>query len=111
MAGGDAAVQRQQGGRVRVQVGMAHRVAVHRRVGLRRQVDRRQHIRRQHPPGGRAQAHRLGRCDAGVQRRDARLRLLQRQQRAAEGEAVVAQLRHGRFVNLWFLLGRRRAAW
>src|SRR5262249_19833168 len=76
------------------EVGMAHGVAVDRRIVERRQIERRQHIVCDHAAVGGAERHALDIGDRRDPLADHALGLLDRQERPGEGEAVVGELRH-----------------
>ena len=93
-AGGDPAAQGQLGRTLRIEVGVAHRVAIDRRVVERRQRHRRVDIGRDHASIGLGKRHipRIrDRCDPLG---DQRQRRIDRHELAAEGEAIVSELRH-----------------
>ncbi len=97
MAGGDPIDDVQAALALAIEIVGAHRIAVDRRIVERRHVDRGDDIFRKHAARGLAQRHGL----APTHRRDAlgdqALRIGDREQRAGEGEAVVAELRHHAF--------------
>ncbi len=79
---------------VRLEIGVAHGVAVHRRIIERRQIDRRLDVEGQHAAARAVQRHLLGfgdRCDALA---DQPLHVVEPQQRTGKGETIVGQLRH-----------------
>ena len=102
-AGGGAAVQGQRGRRVRREVVEMQGDAVHRGIVGGRQVERRDRVMRQNPADGGGQGDRL---DARLHRmpgEDARLRLGERQQGAAESETIVAELSHQGARSRWVM--------
>ena len=94
VARGGAAPDRQFGFTVGRKIGVGHGIAVDRAVGMRRQVDGSDDIARQDAAGGGAQRHGFGFDDPEDALVDAGKRLVDAQQRAAKGKAVVAQLGH-----------------
>ncbi len=94
MAGRDPARHRQARLARRVEVVEEHGIAVDRRIVIGGDVDRRGHVLRQNAPAGFGQRRRgrtLYRRQAFGQKVQ---RLVERHQRAAMGETVVAKLRH-----------------
>ena len=93
-SGGDAVDDREprvaRGG----EIGMAHGIAVDRRIVERRQVDRRDDIARDHAAARGGERHALGLGHRRDALGDQPLHLGDRQQRAAERKAVVGELRH-----------------
>ena len=79
---------------LRADIGVPHRVAIHRGVVERRQVDRRDDIGGKHAAARVLERHRLGLRDRRHALIDQPLDILDREQRAAEGEAVVGELGH-----------------
>ena len=94
MAGRGSTADRQVGLAIGQEIGMGDGVAVDRAVRMRRQVHRRNEIARKHTAGRCAQRHHFAldnRDDAPI---DPRERLVDAQQGAAKGKAIVAQLGH-----------------
>src|SRR4051794_18051448 len=73
---------------------MRYGEAVDRAVGIWRHIHVGDEVARQNPPAGLGQRHDLFLDDRGDPFFDQRERRVHAKQRAAEGEAVVAQLRH-----------------
>ncbi len=93
-AGGQPAADRKPGIGIGFEIGVAHRVSVHRRIIERRQIDRRLDV-----GGDDAAARAVELYPFGLgYRRDALadqpLHLVERHQRAGKGETVVGELRH-----------------
>ena len=94
----DAAAQGQLGRTLRSKIHMAHGIAIDRRIGERRQRDRREDIGRDHAPVGLRERYSLFLRDRHDPFGDQRQRRFDRHERAAEGEAIVGQLRHSRRI-------------
>ena len=94
VAGRRAAANRQIGFKIGRQIGMSDRIAVYRTVGVGRQIHRRDDIARQHAAGRHAQRHHLAIHNRDDLRIDPGKRLVDAQQGAAKGKAIVAQLGH-----------------
>ncbi len=92
--GGDAIDDLEPGVARGGKIGMAHGIAVDRRIVERRQIDRRQNIQRDDTAARSGERHRLGLRHRRNTLRDQLLHLGHRQQRAAKGEAIVGELRH-----------------
>ena len=98
MAGGDARDHLKPRLGVRVEIGVAHGVAVDRRVVERRQIDRRHDVARDHAPAGDGKRHRFDFRNRRHPLRDDALDLVHGEQRTREGKAIIAKLRH-RFIG------------
>jgi hypothetical protein len=94
MAGGGAAFDRQHRRGVRGEVVEMNGIAVDRGVVARRHVARRHHRLGKDAAMGGGERHALAADHRGGARLDEFERRCHRQQLAAEGEAVIAQLRH-----------------
>ena len=89
-----AAANGQFGFAIGEQIGKGHGIAVDRAVGVRRQVERGDPIGGENAPGRHGQRHRLNLDDRHHARLDPGERLVDAQQVAAKGKAIVAQLGH-----------------
>ena len=76
------------------EIGMAHGIAVDRRIIEGRQIDRRHHVLGGDAAARAAQAHALGLGDRRDALADQPLHVRQRQQRAGKRKTVVGELRH-----------------
>ena len=76
------------------EIGVPHRVAIHRRIIERRQVDRRDDIGGKHAPARVLECNALGFGNRRHALVDQPLDIIDREQRAAESEAVVGELGH-----------------
>ena len=94
-AGGHALDDREPRSRAStVEIGVAHGVAVDRRIVERRQIDRCDDVARDHAPARGVERHGLDLGDRRDALGDDALDLIDRQQRTGEREAVVGELRH-----------------
>jgi hypothetical protein len=103
-----APLDRQRRGPGRRQIGVAHRIAINRRVVGLRQVDRRNKVRSENAPIRRRQRGELDRRDRFDAFADLADAVLDREQRAAERKAIVGELGHRE--PLGCVQGRHRPA-
>ena len=93
-AGGQPPGDHELGVAIGREIGVAHGVAVDRRIIERRQIDRRLHVEGEHAAARAVQDHLLGLSDRFDAFADQPLHVVEPQQRTGKRETVVGQLSH-----------------